>query len=461
MRAIELCRTAALGGHVEVCSDCGLVRHRLQFLPQPPLPEVPGPGPRRVARSPPGRAAAGAVFPRRVHPAGRRSPRSPSRTRQTVYAILFRAAAETLRSIAADPQASRRRDRPRRRAPHLGSEPASPPARPLRRARRRPVARRHALGRLPARLLPAGARALASLPAAVPRALRGVFEAGGLGFFGDLAALADPDAFARLLRELRQIEWVVYAKPPFGGPAQVLAYLGRYTHRVAITNHRLVSVTDARGRLPLEGLSPPRQGQGHDPRRPTSSSAGSCCTPCRTASTASATTASSPTVIAPRSWRSAVRCSRLAPSNPPCGKPTMRPSSRPLDRCPCCGGIMIILGTQPPRRTMRPILLVGQLMTSRQSDSIDPAIPSAEPARTDRCVCRRRVTPAPGKSGDKTASTLRRRAGSGTHNRHRRPASSSPDIPPALANPGLAPTGQAAIPIAQPPTPRVRSIRLQ
>jgi hypothetical protein len=50
---------------------------------------------------------------------------------------------------------------------------------------------------------------------------------------------------------------------------------------------------------------------------------------------------------------------------------------------------------------MRPILLVGQLVTSRQSDSIDPAIPSAEPARTDRCVCRRRVTPAPGKSRDK------------------------------------------------------------
>ena len=95
--------------------------------------------------------------------------------------------------------------------------------------------------------------------------LRAAFEAGELGFFGELAGLAEPAAFARRLRELRRVEWVVYAKPPFGGPAQVLAYLGRYTHRVAIANSRLVSVTDDRGRLPLEGLSPPRQGQGHDP----------------------------------------------------------------------------------------------------------------------------------------------------------------------------------------------------
>ena len=77
--------------------------------------------------------------------------------------------------------------------------------------------------------------------------LRAAFEAGDLGFFGALAELADPDAFARRLRELRRVEWVVYAKPPFGGPEQVLAYLGRYTHRVAIANSRLVSLTDGRG----------------------------------------------------------------------------------------------------------------------------------------------------------------------------------------------------------------------
>jgi hypothetical protein len=74
--------------------------------------------------------------------------------------------------------------------------------------------------------------------------LRAAFEAGELGFFGDLVKRAEPAAFIRHLRELRRVEWVVYAKPPFGGPAQVLAYLGRYTHRVAIANARLVSVTD-------------------------------------------------------------------------------------------------------------------------------------------------------------------------------------------------------------------------
>jgi hypothetical protein len=72
--------------------------------------------------------------------------------------------------------------------------------------------------------------------------LQSAFEAGRLGFFGDLASLADPAAFARLVADARKIEWVVYAKPPFGGPEQVLAYLGRYTHRVAIANSRLASL---------------------------------------------------------------------------------------------------------------------------------------------------------------------------------------------------------------------------
>src|SRR4051812_5026194 len=67
------------------------------------------------------------------------------------------------------------------------------------------------------------------------------FEHGELRFFGDLAALADQDHFAGHLARLRRINWVVYAKKPFGGPAQVLAYLGRYTHRVAIANSPLVA----------------------------------------------------------------------------------------------------------------------------------------------------------------------------------------------------------------------------
>ena len=63
-----------------------------------------------------------------------------------------------------------------------------------------------------------------------------------LSFFGELAGLADHTAFRRCLARLRRIDWVVYAKRPFAGPAQALAYLGRYTHRVAIANSRLVAL---------------------------------------------------------------------------------------------------------------------------------------------------------------------------------------------------------------------------
>jgi hypothetical protein len=88
--------------------------------------------------------------------------------------------------------------------------------------------------------------------------LQVAFEAGQLRFFGNLAHLAAPAAFATWLRPLRTIRWVVYAKRPFGGPEQVLDYLGRYTHRVAIANSRLVGLAAGPGQLPLEGLSPPR-----------------------------------------------------------------------------------------------------------------------------------------------------------------------------------------------------------
>ena len=66
----------------------------------------------------------------------------------------------------------------------------------------------------------------------------------GLSFFGELAQLADQAVFNRALAELRRIDWVVYAKRPFAGPEQVLSYLGRYTHRVAIANSRLIALAD-------------------------------------------------------------------------------------------------------------------------------------------------------------------------------------------------------------------------
>lgn len=161
-----------------------------------------------------------------------------------VYAILFKAAAEAMSTLAANP---------RRLGAGIGV-----------------VAVLHTWGQALTHhphvhcvvpgggLSPDGARWIASRPnfflAVKPLArlfrrlflerLTAAFNAGTLHFFGDLAALAGPDAFTGCIKAMRRINWVVYAKRPFGGPAQVLAYLGRYTHRVAIANSRLVALDD-------------------------------------------------------------------------------------------------------------------------------------------------------------------------------------------------------------------------
>ena len=166
-----------------------------------------------------------------------------------VYAILFRAAAETLAIIAADPR-------------HLGAQlgmtmvlhtwgqtlqhhphvhcvvPGGGPSLDGTRW----VACRPGFF-LPVRVLSRLFRRL------FLQELENAFGAGKLRFFTNLANLAEPQAFARRLRELQRLDWVVYAKPPFGGPEQVLAYLGRYTHRVAIANSRLLSLADGKIRF--------------------------------------------------------------------------------------------------------------------------------------------------------------------------------------------------------------------
>ncbi|MCI0423510.1 MAG: transposase, partial [Acidobacteria bacterium] len=77
-------------------------------------------------------------------------------------------------------------------------------------------------------------------------ALLAAFQQGQLAFFGDLAELSHPETFRRWLWAASHRPWVVYAKRPFGGPAEVIDYLGRYTHRVAISNHRLLKIDDRR-----------------------------------------------------------------------------------------------------------------------------------------------------------------------------------------------------------------------
>ncbi len=158
-----------------------------------------------------------------------------------VYGLLFKASAQTLLTIAADPK-------------HLG-------------ARIGMTSALHTWGSAMAHhphvhvivpgggLSPDGARWVACRPGfflpvkVLSRLFRRLFleglarlhQAGKLRFFGDLSELADPDTFQAYLAPLRKSDWVVYAKPPFGGPEAVLAYLSRYTHRVAISNHRLIS----------------------------------------------------------------------------------------------------------------------------------------------------------------------------------------------------------------------------
>ena len=100
------------------------------------------------------------------------------------------------------------------------------------------------MDRLPARLLPA--RALARLYRRLfLDKLRTAHRAGKLHFFNELVLLADTTAFDTDVASLRRTEWVVYAKAPFAGPEQVLAYLSRYTHRIAISNRRLVALDDS------------------------------------------------------------------------------------------------------------------------------------------------------------------------------------------------------------------------
>ena len=87
-------------------------------------------------------------------------------------------------------------------------------------------------------------------------ALEDAFESEQLRFAGVLQPLSDPRCFAEHLRPARETEWVVYAKRPFAGPEQVLDYLGRYTHRIAISNQRLCSLRRRLRVLPLHRLPP-------------------------------------------------------------------------------------------------------------------------------------------------------------------------------------------------------------
>ena len=244
MSAIERCRTAALGGHVARCEDCThtlitynscrnrhcpkcqgaaakqwLAEREAELLPVPYFHLVftlPGP-------------IADIAY----------------QNKAAIYDLLFKAAAEATLTIAADRK-------------HLGASIGITavlhtwgsalthhphvhmivPGGGISLEGQRWIACRPTFF-LPVRVLSRLFRRL------LLKMLTMAHKTGRLAFFGNHAALAEKRAFAAFLAPLRKTEWVVYAKTPFGGPQAVLAYLSRYTHRVAICNHRLISADDA------------------------------------------------------------------------------------------------------------------------------------------------------------------------------------------------------------------------
>jgi hypothetical protein len=241
--AIARCRTAALGGHLDECTRCGhraisynscrnrhcpkcqagarerwLEKRRRELLPTPYVHVV-------------------FTLPRHLAPL-------VLQNKKFIYDLLFRTSAETLLEVARDPQ-------------HLGAEigffsvlhtwsqklelhphvHCVVPAGGLSADHTRWIKPRYHFF-LPVEVLSRVFRGK------FHEALKRAFQDGRLHFHGSLKLLAQPKIFAAWLRPMFRKHWVVYAKRPFGGPEQVLRYLGRYTHRVAISNHRLLSFAD-------------------------------------------------------------------------------------------------------------------------------------------------------------------------------------------------------------------------
>jgi Putative transposase/Transposase zinc-binding domain len=240
MTAIETCRTAAVGGHVEACEDCGHWRIAYNSCRNRHCPKCQGAAARvwlaerEADLLPVGYFHVVFTLPAEVADIA-------FQNKAVIYDLLFKAASETMVTIAADPK-------------HLGARIGITavlhtwgsamthhphvhmivPGGGIARDGTRWISSR------PAFLLPV--RVLGSLFRRLfLTRLMALHQSGKLAFFGHLAQLADKRALLRHLSPVRKKRWVVYAKPPFGGPEAVLTYLSRYTHRVAISNRRLIA----------------------------------------------------------------------------------------------------------------------------------------------------------------------------------------------------------------------------
>ncbi len=253
LRAIQRCRTAALGGHRDACLRCGYQAISYNSCRNRHCPKCQAQARERWLAARERELLATSYFhvvftvPHELNVLALENPR-------LFYDLLFAASAQTLLEIAADPK-------------HLGAEiglisilhtwgqnlllhphiHCAIPAGGLSPHHRRWIRPRYPFF-LSVKVL--------------SRVFRGKFLAGlkrlhrrnKLHCAGPAAALSNLRQFAQLIRRLHRHDWVVYAKPAFGGPMQVLRYLGRYTHRVAISNHRFVGLRPGTHHVPLEGL---------------------------------------------------------------------------------------------------------------------------------------------------------------------------------------------------------------
>jgi len=241
MAAIEACRTAALGGHVEACPDCDYTRIAYNSCRNRHCPKC-----QNLARGAWLAARQAELLPVPYFHIVFTLPAPLAaiafHNKAVLYDILMRSAAAALREVAADPKQLGAEvgviavlhtwGQNLQHHPHVHT---LVPGGGLSADGSRWIASRGDFF-LPVRLLSARFRQLfLDELAAAHRASR-------LAFFADLTALADRAVFARHLAKLRHCKWVVYAKPPWGSPEQVLAYLARYTHRVAIANSRLLAL---------------------------------------------------------------------------------------------------------------------------------------------------------------------------------------------------------------------------
>jgi predicted Zn-ribbon and HTH transcriptional regulator len=243
MSAIERCRTAALGGHLEQCDHCGYQRNAYNSCRDRHCPKC-----QSLARAEWIKDRQAELLDTQYFHVVFTVPQEIAaiayQNKEVAYDCLFRATSETLRTIAADPK-------------HLGAEigffavlhtwgqnlmfhphlHCVVPSGGLSPDGERWIACRRGFF-LPVRVLSCRFRRL------FLDLLEKAFDDGQLQFFSALQELHNPQVFRRYLAPLRKNKWVVYAKAPFAGPQQVLDYVGRYTHRVALSNNRLLAIED-------------------------------------------------------------------------------------------------------------------------------------------------------------------------------------------------------------------------